>query len=110
MRLDVESAIIPMEKLRDYLLSRTHPIGRYKATFFLNLGYSQDEWKQLELDLRRLLTGNTSEPADVSPYGLKFIVRGSVLTPSGRLARVITVWTILSGETAPRFVTAYPEE
>jgi hypothetical protein len=109
MLLDAEKPIIPVEKLRDYLLSGSHPIGRYKATFFLNLGYSQEGWTQLELDLRAVLSG-VAEPADDSPYGQKFIVRGSLLGPSGRSARVITVWTILTGEAAPRFVTAYPEE
>lgn len=110
MILNVENAVIPVEKLRDYLLSHSHPIGRYKATFFLRLGYTRNGWQQLDQDLRELLTRNTSESADVTPYGLKFIVRGRLLGPSGRSARVITVWTILTGDTSPRFVTAYPEE
>lgn len=43
-----ESAIVPEEKLRDYLLSPTHPIGRYKASFFHDLGYEQVNWQELE--------------------------------------------------------------
>ena len=28
--------------------------------------------------------------------------------PSGRIAQIVVVWIILSGEDFPRFVTAYP--
>ncbi|HET7673949.1 MAG TPA: hypothetical protein VFL54_00355 [Gammaproteobacteria bacterium] len=33
------AAVILPEKVRDYLLSPTHPIGRYKAAFFRSQGY-----------------------------------------------------------------------
>ena len=45
-------AVLAPEKLRDYLLSPAHPIGRYKALFFRTLGYDQTSWQQLETDLR----------------------------------------------------------
>jgi hypothetical protein len=45
MRLpNADEAVIPVEELRDYLLSPTHPIGRFKATFFAGLGYTADDW------------------------------------------------------------------
>ncbi len=65
MKLNATTAIVPVEKLRDYLLSPTHPIGRYKATFFRSLGYSQDAWGQLEVDLRAMLAQD-AEPAEAS--------------------------------------------
>ena len=40
-------AVLAPEKLRDYLLSPLHPIGRYKALFFRTLGYDQTSWQQL---------------------------------------------------------------
>jgi Domain of unknown function (DUF4926) len=46
--LNSSKAVIAPEKLRDYLLSPTHPIGRYKALFFRTLGYDQTNWRQLE--------------------------------------------------------------
>ena len=45
-------AIIDSAKLRDYLLSPAHPVGRFKAPFFAALGYAQEQWQQLEADLR----------------------------------------------------------
>ena len=109
MKLNATTAIVPVEKLRDYLLSPTHPIGRYKATFFRSLGYSQDTWERLEVDLRAMLAQD-AEPAEASSYGQKYVVSGSLTGPTGRSARVIAVWTILTGDDTPRFVTAYPKE
>ena len=109
MRLNVEAAIIPTEKLRDYLLSPTHPIGRYKSVYFRALGYTPDAWQLLERDLRTALAGE-ARPLDVTEYGQKYAVTSALIGPNGRVARTVAVWIILAGETAPRFVTAYPEE
>ena len=102
-------AIVPAEKLRNYLLSPTHPIGRYKATFFRTLGYDPSNWQVLEADLRSLLLLN-AEQLDVTEYGRKFAVTGSITGPSGRIAEIVSVWIILAGEEMPRFVTAYPKD
>lgn len=40
MKLPAQNAIIPQEKLCDYLLSTTHPDGRGKAEYLALLGYS----------------------------------------------------------------------
>jgi len=49
-----EAAVVEPEKVRDYLLSPTHQVGRFKAAFFAALGYSQQNWADLEQDLRNL--------------------------------------------------------
>jgi len=55
-RVQIESA-----KVRDYLLCKAHPVGRFKAAFFEALGYSAAEWPQLESDLRQLaMTGDAT--------------------------------------------------
>jgi hypothetical protein len=40
--------------LRDYLLSPTHPIGRFKARFFAALGISPERRQELDEALRVL--------------------------------------------------------
>ena len=107
--LDRSSAAISSGKLRDYLLSPTHPIGRYKATFFRALGYEQSSWEILESDLRSMLSAE-AERSEVTIYGRKFEVRGTIVGPNGRSARLAAVWIILVGEAVPRFVTAFPED
>lgn len=101
-------AIIEVPKLRDYLLSPSHPVGRFKAPFFAALGYSQEQWPQLEADLRAQLVLQDAQPAAASPYGRKYEIRAILTGPSGRSAEIVSIWIILSDEDAPRFVTAYP--
>jgi hypothetical protein len=36
----VDRAYVDAAKIRDDLLSDTHPVGRFKAAFFVALGYS----------------------------------------------------------------------
>ena len=105
---DLEKAIIDTGKLRDYLLSSEHPIGRFKATFFVALGYSREKSDCLQEDLRALIASESAIPVGSSPFGQKYEVRGTLTGPAGRSARVVTLWIVLMGETSPRFVTAYP--
>ena len=110
MRLpNFENAIVPPEKLRDYILSPVHPIGRFKSVFFRGLGYSAEAYERLESDIRSLLVVE-AELAEANKFGSKYLVRGLLSGPNGRSGLIVTVWIILSGEAAPRFVTAYPED
>ena len=36
-----EKAYIPIAKLKDYLLSEAHPVGKLKAKLFRTLGYTE---------------------------------------------------------------------
>jgi hypothetical protein len=109
MKLDPTTAVVANEKLTGYLLSRTHPIGRYKSAFFLGLGFSPDEPATLAAALKSLLAAEV-EPGEVTEFGQKVLARGEILGPKGQSGRVLAVWIILSGETQLRFVTAYPED
>ena len=44
----------------------------------------------------------------MSNFGQKYEVNGILRGPSGREARVTTVWIVKNGEDFPRFVTVYP--
>jgi len=102
-----ENAIIPPEKLRDYVLSFEHPIGRLKAAFFSSLGYNKEEWKTLERDLRTQHLALDVEEIIQSKYGTKYIIRGQLKGPSGISAEIISIWVVRIDEEIPRFVTAY---
>jgi len=108
MRLpNADNAIVPVEKLRDYLLSSFHPVGRFKARFFAALGYRSDDGPVLEQDVRMLLEGDAAK-TDRTAYGQKYEVRGTITGPAGRTADIVSVWIIRNGEDVPRFVTAHP--
>lgn len=105
---NVELASVDEEKVRDYLMSSEHPIGRFKAAFFRSLGYTRDEWELLRSHLLTLASrcAAVAKPADV--YGQKYEVSGILEGPSGS-ADLMTVWIIRAGEDHPRLVTAYPK-
>ena len=105
----VERAQVSPEKVSAYLLSDTHPIGRFQARFFHALGYRANAWEVLERDL--LNVARTADAAHIqSPYGDKYEIPCTLKGPSGLSAHVITVWIIHRGHDIPRFVTAYPGE
>lgn len=104
-----QRAVIEAAKIRDYLLSSEHPVGRYKAAFFEALGYTRSDWKQLHDDLLDLCLTKDAVEGHSSPFGQKYEVRGRLDGPVGRGADVVTVWVVLVGEDVPRFVTAFPE-
>ncbi len=108
MRLpNSDRAVIDLAKLRDYLLSTSHSVGRFKARFFESLGYSADNWERLEADIRDLIDDTEARLSEKTEYGQKYEVRGSMTGPDGRSAEVVTVWIVLTGEDVPRFITAY---
>ena len=109
MRLpQADEAIISAEKLRNYLLSGEHPVGRFKAVFFRSLGYSANDWPALEADLRAQHLPLDATEGEPSRYGRRFTIRGPLTGPSGRTVGLVTVWVIRMGEEVPCFVTAYP--
>ncbi len=101
-------AIVDDSKVRDYLLSPEHPVGRFKACVFTSVGYRRDAWQQLRDDLRALaLTLDVTEAApDV--YGQRYVGTGDLMGPAGRSLPIVTVWLISSVGEPPRLVTAYP--
>jgi hypothetical protein len=56
-----DKAVLPPEKLRDYVLSSTHPVGKFKAAFFQSLGDTAENWKRPETDIRALLENGATE-------------------------------------------------
>ena len=104
-----ERAVIAETKLRDYLLSDSHPVGRYKAAFFKAAGYSIDTVGDFEAALRAVLGNEVSEVIE-NDYGTKYVVRGRLRSLKGDEKTIVTVWIILLGKNTPRFVTAYPED
>ncbi len=77
-----ERAVIEPAKIRNYLLSASHPVGRFKAPFFASLGYTSANWRRLEAGLRDLAVRGDAEPGWDSPYGRKYTIRGTLTGPS----------------------------
>ncbi|MCP4401685.1 MAG: hypothetical protein GY801_30840 [bacterium] len=103
-----DKAYVPLEKVRDYLLSETHPVGKSKAKFFRSLGYNEKNSEQLIEGLTNIARNEDVTEKKSSPYGTKYVLDGALQTPQGTPANIRTVWIIEIGEEIPRFVTAHP--
>lgn len=103
-----DRAEIEPAKLRDYLLSTNHPIGRFKARFFVALGFSAEGWQELENAFRLQHLTQDAEVARTTSYGQTFTIRAILNGPNGQSATVVSVWFVPAGGQVPRFVTAYP--
>ena len=106
---NADQAAIEPAKLYGYLLAPSHPIGRFKAAFFLSLGYTSDNWRRLEVDLRSQHLSQEATPEAPAMYGRKYTIRARLEGPLGVSADTVSVWVVRTGEEFPRFVTAYPE-
>lgn len=105
---NADRAIIDTEKIRDYVLSRSHPVGRFKAAVFGRFGYFAESWEIFERNLRELVLSMDVTKVENSRFGQKFIVEGPLVSPSGETMQIVSVWIILKGENVPRFITVYP--
>ena len=111
MRLpNADRAVIDQAKLHGYLLSLNHPVGRFKAAFFLTLGYTPEDWRQLEADFRGQHLTQDATLDEHTQYGQKYVIRATLVGPTGNSAEVVSVWVVRTGEEFPRFLTAYPED
>jgi hypothetical protein len=107
---NAQSAFIAPEKLTDYLLNVTHPVGGPKARWFISLGYGVDTPEQLAEDLLELVRNSSDYVDEVTGFGVKYTVRGQLESPNGSRATVRSVWIVETDMPQPRLVTAYPDE
>ena len=109
MRLpNADQAIIEPRKLHGYLLSTSHPVGRFKARFFAALGYDAQTWQAFEADLRTQHLTADAELSETLPEGQLFTIRAILNGRNGQSASVRSVWFVPTATGVPRFVTAYP--
>lgn len=100
--------VVPRRKLTQYLLSRTHRVGKHKAAFFERRGFSTARWQELESALRSQAARHDVAKVEDSPFGTRYVIDGIIATPSGSDARIRSVWFVASGENVAQLVTAYP--
>jgi hypothetical protein len=103
-----EKAVVAESKLKGYLLSETHSVGKAKAKFFVEVGFDQDTIEILELGLLAIAQSEEVTEVVPSPHGVKYVIDGRLETPNGQRVDVRTIWIIDRDGDRPRFVTAYP--
>lgn len=105
---NVQYAVVPPEKITEYLLSETHPEGRDKAVFFRHFGFQLFEWEVLAQALLDHAGAHEVVKTVPSRFGIRYVIEGELQTPDGRLPRIRAVWFVSIDSDVPRLVTAYP--
>jgi hypothetical protein len=109
MRLPhIELALVDERKVRDYLLAASHPSGKGKAKFFIDLGFRQNEASELQNALLGHAAKIDVKSVMETPFGSKYVIEGPLAAPCGQFVQVRAIWFLERGAVAPRFVTAYP--
>ncbi len=104
---DAENSIVTEDKLCDYLLNASHPVGGPKAAWFTSIGYTRENWVELRDDLLAMAASCKNFVAKPSPNGVKYETVGDLGTNDHRPGTVVAVW-IVEENLPPRLVTAYP--
>ncbi len=94
-------------KIRGYLLSPTHPVGRFKARVFAAAGFGESTAELFVSELRRIAASGEVEGIEDIQFGRKYTVPGELKGPAG-VVRVLTVWIQSPDQAAPRLVTVHP--
>ena len=110
MPLSPQTALIAPEKLRDYVLSLSHPDGESKARFLREMGYDHRSWEVLEADLRKQHLSQKALPGKKSIYGEKYEIIAPLVGPNGEKRWLRSIWMIRTGETVAHFITLIPEK
>lgn len=102
------TAVIDIEKLRDYCLSSQHPEGRHKARVFLSaLGMTASDAEGLRtLLLSEAKQSNVAHMTGADKYGCRYSI-DSVISWGSRSAQVRSAWIVKSGEDFPRLTSCY---
>jgi hypothetical protein len=103
----VRAVVVPA-KVRDYLLSHEHAVGRFKAVVFETTGFPRDSWEVLHADLLAVAGADGAVLKMTGLHGRKYEVPAILKGPAGRELSVLTVWLVRRSEDFPRFITAYP--
>ena len=108
MRLPfVDQAYVPRDKMVQYLLSTSHPQGRYKVLFFRALGFSASEPEAFAFALCEHARNEPVIRSVDSKYGTVYVVEGILKGPvANAMAR--SVWIVERGSSRPRLVTTFP--
>jgi len=94
-------------KVRGYLLSPVHPVGRFKARVFATAGFTEPSADAFIAEVRRIAESGEVEEVRDTEFGRKYTVPGELRGPAG-VIRVLTVWIQEPGHPALRLVTVQP--
>ncbi len=107
MKLSENTLIVPA-KLTDYLLAFKK--RNDKSRWLSKLGYTIENWKVLEYDLRKQILSLDVVPTEKTEYGQLYEIKGKLTGPNGTSLSVCTIWIIETETGISKFITMYPDK
>ncbi|XGV96221.1 MAG: DUF6883 domain-containing protein [Leptolyngbya sp. BL-A-14] len=108
MKLPHDAEIAPA-KLTKYLLVWRDADD--KSKFLARAGYVQENWQQLEADLRRQILSLEAVPSnEPNRFGDVYEIRGVLKGINGVNLAVVTIWMIEYETRQTKFITLYPDK
>lgn len=107
---NADLAVIPDQKVTNYLLDEYHPQNKGKAKFYKMVGYTTNNPQILIKTLKTLAQNGDVTGIEPTPRGTKYVVEGSINAPNERTYQLTSVWMIQDTQNEPRLVTAYPKK
>jgi hypothetical protein len=80
---NIKNAYIPLSKLKNYLLSETHSVGKSKAKLLRSFGFNETNIDMLIQGLISIAHSGEVKEVISSPHGVKYVVDGLLRTPDG---------------------------
>jgi hypothetical protein len=99
--------VITLAKLKDYLLVWRGKDD--KSKWLAIAGYTADNWRQLEKDLRLQILPLDAEFVEKTQFGQMFEIRGVLVGPNGIQLFLRSFWLLESDSRQTKFITLYPD-
>ena len=107
MKLPANTLIAP-EKLTQYLLIVRK--RNDKSKWLAQAGYTFENWRVLEKDLRLQILSLEALPTESTAYGQMYEIRGDLTGPNDKTLAVVTVWMMETATGVAKFITMYPSK
>jgi hypothetical protein len=107
MKLPADSIIVP-EKLTQYLLVARK--RNDKSAWLASAGFTVDNWRLLELEMRKSLLTLDAKETEQTMYGQMYELTGDITGPNGRTLSVCSVWMHEYAVQRVKFITLYPNK
>ena len=105
MKLPANALIAP-EKLTRHLL-HWRPEDD-KSAFLARAGYTLENADRLRQDIQSQLLPLDAEFVELTDYGPKYLIRGSLHGPNGLELKVVSIWMTEDASQQTKFITLYP--
>ena len=100
-------ALVDLVKLREYVLSQTHPRGRHKARVFLSaFGLTAADAEELQRALLEVAQNNEAALGEADEFGRRYTIDFEFVF-SNKRGRVRSLWIVRADDDAPRLTSCY---